>query len=154
MPCMARQRITLRDVAQRAGVRPSTVSRVLHPDTRQMISGRIAQRVTTAANALAYQPNPIASGLKTNRSRIVGVLIPDITNPVFPPMIRGIEDAFAEAGYIAILANTDNDADRERLLLRHMLARRGGGLIIATARPREPLVGHRPSRDNPPVPTD
>src|SRR5260370_22894353 len=142
MPCMARQRITLRDVAQRAGVRPSTVSRVLHPDTRQMISGRIAQRVTTAANALAYQPNPIASGLKTNRSRVVGVLIPDITNPVFPRMIRGIEDAFAEAGYIAILANTDNDADRERLILRNMLARRVDGLIMATARRRDPLVDH------------
>jgi LacI family transcriptional regulator len=146
---MARQRITLRDVAQRAGVHPSTVSRVLNPDTRQMISGRIAQRVTTAANALAYQPNPIASGLKTNRSRIVGVLIPDITNPVFPPMIRGIEDAFAEAGYIAILANTDNDADRERLILRNMLARRVDGLIMATARRRDPLVDHCLAEDIP-----
>src|SRR5713226_9060368 len=140
MPCMARQRITLRDVAQRAGVHPSTVSRVLNPDTRQMISGRIAQRVTTAANALAYQPNPIAYSLKTNRSRIVGVLIPDITNPVFPPMIRGIEDAFAEAGYTAVLANTDNDAAREGVILRKMIARRVDGLILATARRRDPLV--------------
>src|SRR5262249_7432912 len=137
---MARQRITLRDVAQRAGVHPSTVSRVLNPDTRRMISGRSAQRVTSAAHARASRPNPLASGLKTNRSRIVGVLIPDITNPVFPPMIRGIEDAFAEAGYTAILANTDNDADRESIILGNMLARRVDGLIMATARRRDPLV--------------
>src|SRR5258708_7005402 len=142
MGCMALQRVTLRDVARRAGVHPSTVSRVLNPDTRRMISGRIVQRVTLAANALAYRPNPIASGLKTNRSRIVGVLIPDITNPVFPPMIRGIEDAFAEAGYTAILANTDNYTDRERQVHRNMPARLVGGLILAT--PRSP--GHTRDR--------
>src|SRR5229473_3708789 len=140
MPCMARQRITLRDVAQRAGVHPSTVSRVLNPDTRQMISGRIAQRVTTAANALAYQPNPIAYGLKTNRSRIIGVLIPDITNPVFPPIIRGIEDALGAAGYTAVLANTDNHEERERVILENMIGRRVDGLIMATAQRRDPLV--------------
>ncbi len=105
-----------------------------------MITEEIAKRVTEAADALAYQPNPIAYGLKTNRSRIVGVVIPDITNPVFPPMIRAIEDTFAEVGYTAILANTDNDADRERIILRNMLARRVDGLIMATARRRDPLV--------------
>lgn len=137
---MARQRVTLRDVARHVGVHPSTVSRVLNPGTRDMITEEIAQRVTEAAEALAYQPNPIAYGLKTNRSRIVGVLIPDITNPVFPPMIRGIEDAFAEAGYTAVLANTDNDAAREGIILRKMIARRVDGLILATARRRDPLV--------------
>lgn len=105
-----------------------------------MITEEIAKRVTEAAQALSYQPNPIASGLKTNRSRIVGVLIPDITNPVFPPMIRAIEDAFAEVGYTAILANTDNDESRERIILRNMIGRRVDGLIMATARRRDPLV--------------
>ncbi len=105
-----------------------------------MITEEIAKRVTAAADALAYQPNPNASGLKTNRSRIVGVLIPDITNPLFPPMIRAIEDALAEVGYTAILANTDNDGDRERSILRNMIARRVDGLIMATARRRDPLV--------------
>ena len=118
------------------------MSRVLNPGTRHMITAEIAKRVTEAADALSYQPNPIASGLKTNRSRIVGVLIPDITNPLFPPMIRAIEDAFAEVGYTAILANTDNDEGRERAILRNMLARRVDGLIMATARRRDPLVEH------------
>ena len=68
MAPMARQRVTLRDVARHVGVHPSTVSRVLNPGTRDMITEEIAQRVTKAAEALAYQPNPIAYSLKTNRS--------------------------------------------------------------------------------------
>jgi LacI family transcriptional regulator len=105
-----------------------------------MISRPIAERVAGVARALGYQPNPIASGLRTNRSRTVGVLIPDITNPVFPPIIRGIEDVFGAAGYTAILANTDNDVAREREVLASMLARRVDGLILATALRHDPLV--------------
>lgn len=134
------RRITLRDVARKAGVHASTVSRALAPETRGMISPEIVERVTGVAEALGYRPNPIAYGLKTNRSRTVGVLIPDITNPVFPPVIRGIEDAFAAAGYTAILANTDNDVERERNILLNMLTRRVDGLILATARRHDPLV--------------
>lgn len=137
---MARQRVTLRDVARRAGVHPSTASRALGAGTREMITAGIAQRVARAAQALGYQPNPIAYGLKTNRSRIVGVLIPDITNPVFPPILRGIEDAFAEAGYTAIVANTDSDLERETAILTNMFARRVDGLILATARRRDPAI--------------
>ena len=64
---MARPRITLRDVALRVGVHPSTVSRVLNPTTRSMVTPAIARRVEDAADALGYRPNPIAYGLKTNR---------------------------------------------------------------------------------------
>jgi LacI family transcriptional regulator len=148
---MARQSVTLRDVARRVGVHPSTVSRALNPETRDMISAEIATRVTEAARALGYHPNSIAYSLKTNRSRIIGLLIPDITNPVFPPIIRGIEDAFAAAGYIAILANTDNDADRARTVLQNMLGRRVDGLIMATARRRDPEVERCLAEDIPVV---
>ena len=127
---MFRPRVTLRDVARRARVHTSTASRVLNPATRELITEPIARRVTTAAEQLGYQPNPNAYSLKTNRSRTVGVIIPDIANPVFPPIIRGIEDAFAESGYTAVLANTDNDGDREGTIFQEMLARvrltRGG----------------------------
>jgi LacI family transcriptional regulator len=137
---MVRRRVTIRDVARKAGVHASTVSRVLNPETRSMISREIAVRVTGVAATLGYRANPIAYGLKTNRSRTVGVLVPDITNPVFPPILRAIEDVFAEAGYTAILANTDNDRDRERAILGNMIARRVDGLIMATALRRDPLV--------------
>jgi LacI family transcriptional regulator len=121
-------------------VHTSTASRVLNPATRELITERIARRVTFAAEQLGYQPNPNAYSLKTNRTRTVGVVIPDIANPVFPPILRGIEDAFAEAGYTAVLANTDNDGDREGTIFREMLARRVDGLILATARRCDPLV--------------
>jgi LacI family transcriptional regulator len=137
---MATRRVTLRDVARQAGVHPSTVSRALNPQTREMITEEIVRRVSRTAQALGYQPNPIAYGLKTNRSRIIGVLIPDITNPVFPPIIRAIEDALGAAGYTPILANTDNDEERGRVILENMIARRVDGLIMATARRRDPLV--------------
>src|SRR5690349_14167505 len=148
---MPRPRVTLRDVARRVGVHPSTVSRVLNPATRDLITPGIARRVTRAAEKLGYRLNPIAYGLKTNRSRTVGVLVPDITNPVFPPILRGVEDALALAGYTAILANTDNDAGRERAVLENMFARRVDGLILATARRRDPIVERCIAEDLPVV---
>jgi LacI family transcriptional regulator, galactose operon repressor len=148
---MARPRVTLRDVARRVGVHPSTVSRVLNPATRGLITEEIGRRVTRAAAALGYRLNPIAYGLKTNRSRTAGVLVPDITNPVFPPIIRGIEDALAEAGYTAILANTDNDAGRAQAILENMFARRVDGLILAIARRRDPVIERCIAEDVPAV---
>jgi len=143
--------VTLRDVARRVGVHSSTVSRALDPATRGLIKAETARRITQAAEALGYKLNPIAYGLKTNRSHTVGVLVPDITNPVFPPIIRGIEDALAEAGYTAILSNTDNDARREHLILENMFARRVDGLILATARRRDPEVERWVAEDVPAV---
>jgi LacI family transcriptional regulator len=130
---MGSQRITLRDVARRVGVHPSTVSRVLNPVTRNMVTPEIAQRVTEAAQSLGYRPNPFAYSLKTNRSRLVGVLVPDLVNPIFPPILRGIEAVLEAAGYTAIVANTDNQEDRERVILERMGERQVDGLILATA---------------------
>ncbi len=136
----SQRRATARDVARRVGVHASTVSRVLNPATRDVISDEIARRVTRAAAALGYRLDPFASGLRTHRSRMVGVLVPDIANPVFPPMIRGLEDTFGEAGYTAIVANTDNHKGRERVILEDMFARRVDGVVLATAWRRDPLV--------------
>lgn len=137
---MAHVRVTLRDVARQVGVHPSTVSRVLNPATRGMVSPQIAERVTEAARALGYRPNPIAYGLRTNRSFTVGVVLPDLTNPVFPPIVRGIEDTLETAGYTAIIANTDNDSSRAGKIVDAMRGRQVDGLIIGTARLDDPLV--------------
>src|ERR687886_2808110 len=106
--------VTLRDVARLAGVHPATASRALNEETRSLVNEETARRVLKAAEELGYRPNPIARGLKTNRAYTIGVLIPDLTNPLFPPILRGIEDGLEEAGYTSLLANTDNDRDRER----------------------------------------
>src|ERR671919_10775 len=107
--------VTLRDVARVAGVHPATVSRALNEETRALVNEETARRVLKAAERLGYQPNPIARGLKTNRSYTIGVVVPDLRNPLFPPIARGIEDRLEPSGYTSLLANTDNDAERERL---------------------------------------
>jgi LacI family transcriptional regulator len=125
---------TLRDVARLAGVHPGTVSRALNPDTRALVNEETARRVLAAAEELGYRPNPIARGLRTNRSHTIGVLVPDLLNPLFAAVARGIEDGLREAGYTPLIANTDNDADRERTAFEAMQARQVDGFITATAR--------------------
>ena len=125
---------TLRDVARVAGVHPGTASRALNVETRELVNAETARRVLAAAEELGYTPNPIARGLKTNRSYTIGVLIPDLTNPLFPPILRGIEDRLETAGYTPLVANTDNDPERELLDSQAMRARQVDGIIAATAR--------------------
>jgi LacI family transcriptional regulator len=98
------------------------------------VNEETARRVLKAAEKLGYKPNPIARGLKTNRSYTIGVLIPDLTNPLFPPILRGIEDRLETAGYTPLIANTDNDPERELLDSQTMRARQVDGIIAATAR--------------------
>jgi LacI family transcriptional regulator len=136
-----RASVTIRDVARVAKVHPGTVSRALNEDTRTLVNPETAERVLRAAEELGYRPNRIARGLKTSRSHTIGVLIPDITNPLFPPILRGIEDRLDEAGYTSLIVNTDNDPERERISLDAMRARQVDGFISATARlDRELLV--------------
>jgi len=133
--------VTIRDVARLAEVHPGTVSRALNPETRTLVNDETAARVLAAAGELGYHPNPIARGLKTNRSYTVGVLIPDLTNPLFPPIVRGIDDRLVADGYTPLLVNTDGDPERERLRIEAMLARQVDGFIAATARlDAEPLA--------------
>ena len=130
---MTDRTVTLRDVAARAGVHPATASRALNPETRLLVREDTARRVLEAAEVLGYHPNPVARSLRTRRSNTVGVLIPDLTNPLFPPIVRGLEDKLAAAGYVALLGNTDADASRERTLFEQMLARHVDGFVLATA---------------------
>jgi LacI family transcriptional regulator len=132
--------VTLKEVAARAGVHPATASRALNPETRGLVSDEAAGRVLLAAKTLGYSPNPVARSLRTRRSHTIGVLIPDLNNPLFPPIVRGLEDRLAEAGYVALIGNTDSNDERERLVFEQMRARRIDGLAIATARLHHPLL--------------
>ena len=126
--------VTIRDVARLAEVHPGTVSRALNPETRALVNHATAARVLAVAEQLGYRPNPIARGLKTSRSFTVGVLIPDLTNPLFPPIVRGIDDRLTVDGYTTLLVNTDSDPEREQASIETMLARQVDGFIAATAR--------------------
>lgn len=142
---------TLRDVATAAGVHPATASRALNPGTRLLVSEETARRVSEAAARLGYRPNPVARSLRTRRSHTIGVLIPDINNPLFPPMIRGIEDRLAEHGYVALIGNTDVDLAKERLVFDQMRARHVDGFILATAIAGSPILAEAAEADVPVV---
>ncbi|MGH8927585.1 MAG: LacI family DNA-binding transcriptional regulator [Acidimicrobiia bacterium] len=131
---------TLRDVANRARVHASTASRALNPATRSLVNAETVERVLRAARDLGYRPNSLARGLKTNRTNTIGMLLPDLTNPLFPPIVRGIEDTLGAADYTLILANTDNHPQREHQTAAKMLERRVDGLMLATAHRRAPLI--------------
>jgi LacI family transcriptional regulator len=137
---MRKVRLTIREVAEESRVHVSTVSRVLNPQTRGMVSKEVADRVLAVAQTLGYLPNPIASGLRTRRSRTIGVLIPDLTNPVFPPIVRGIARTLAPAGYVAVLADSDNEMLNVKAIVSSLLARQVDGLILATALREDPIV--------------
>ena len=142
---------TLRDVANAARVHPATASRALNPETRILVSEDTARRVVAAAAKLGYRPNPVARSLRTRRSHTVGVLIPDLNNPLFPPIVRGLEDKLAAAGYVALLGNTDADASRERLLFEQMRARHVDGFVLATATLHDQLLAEAAAADVPVV---
>ena len=114
----------IKDVASRAGVHPSTVSRVLNPATRSMVSDHLARRIMEVAEELGYRRNPLAAGLRTQRAYTVGIVLPDITNPVFPPIVRGAEHTVGGEGYTAILADSGGRRRSERTIVDNLKGRR------------------------------
>jgi LacI family transcriptional regulator len=141
------QPVTLRDVAEAAGVHTATASRALNPKAQRLVNAETVRRVVRAAETLGYQPNPIARSLKTAKSSTVGLVIPDLTNPLFPPIVRGIENVLESAGYSALIVNTDNDPERERALIESLRSRQVEGLIVATARLDHPLLRQLQEQD-------
>lgn len=124
----------IQDVARQAGVSISTVSRALNGNTH--VNSDVKKRVEAAAEALAYQPNPAARSLRTNRSRIIGLLVSDIQNPFFMGLIRGVEDEALRHEYSLILCNSSENPQREQQYLDILYAERVAGAIIVPTRER------------------
>lgn len=102
---------TMHDIARESGVAIGTVSNVLNG--LESVRPKIKERVTRAITKLGYEPNQAARALRRNRSDIIGMVIPDITNPFFPLVVRGAEDAAYKKGLRLILGNSDEDAEKE-----------------------------------------
>lgn len=129
---------TIRDVAELVGVHPSTVSRVINDDSR--ISEKTKNKVLLIIKKLGYTPNAIARGLKIKRTYTLGMLIPDITNPFFAEIARGVEDAANANGFNIILCNTDDKLKKERIYLEILKEKRVDGLILGTAHIRDKSI--------------
>ncbi|HEX8035613.1 MAG TPA: LacI family DNA-binding transcriptional regulator [Ktedonobacterales bacterium] len=132
--------MTLKELGRLAGVHPSTVARVLNDDPRQRVSEGVRVRILALAHEHGYRPNHLARSLRMKRSFVIGTVIPDIANPFFAILFRGIEDALAASGYSVIMANTDDEPAREQRSIEMLRGRQVDGLLLATARREDPII--------------
>jgi LacI family kdg operon repressor len=124
-------RSTIADVARHAGVSKATVSRFLNHRDR-LLSVDIARKVEAAIAELGYSPSPMAQALKRGRSRLIGLVVADITNPYSVAVLRGAEQACREAGYLVMLFNIGNESERESAGIRALLSYKVEGFILNT----------------------
>jgi LacI family transcriptional regulator len=138
----ASSRPTIKDVAEKCGVHPSTVSRALSGAMSHLVAPDVAKRIRAAAAALGYQVNVTAAGLRTGRSGLIGVLAPDIADPGFPPVLSGITETLSAQGYATIVVDVGPDRSRQQELVEKLIARGVDGLVLATVALDDPVVGH------------
>ncbi len=130
-PAGARERVTIKDVARRAGLSVATVSRVLNG--KFTVDPELAKRVHAAAAELRYKPNRMARDLRRQVSSVWSVILSDIGNPFFTTMVRSIEEDAAAAGYSIVLCNTDDDPLKEANYLDIARSQNVAGIIISPA---------------------
>ena len=133
-------RARLIDVARAVNVHPSTVSRVLSGDREARVGPDTAARIREVAAQLGYVPNASAAALKTRSSRLIGVIVHDIADPVYPRILTGLERRLARAGYMAVIGNTGFDHEAEIDMFAKMSARLVDGVILGTTRLQDPVV--------------
>lgn len=124
-------RVTIDDVAREAGVSKATVSRVLNRRD-DLLTREITERVQSTIARLGYTPSPMAQALKRGRSRLIGLVVADVTNPFSVAVLRGAEKACRDAGYMVMLFNLGNDDLREREAIQALSSYQVEGFILHT----------------------
>jgi LacI family transcriptional regulator len=130
MPENGKQNPTIYDIAREAGVNPSTVSRALSTPGR--INAKTEAKIRQAAEALNYQANPFARALPTGKTKMIGLVISDITNPVFFNAVRGAESIAAEHGYTLVLAESQESREVESEVVDRILPAVDGLIMVTT----------------------
>ena len=123
--------LKIRDIAEDAGVSIATVSRVLNKS--QPVSEELRERVMASVERLGYRPNPVARSLRTRRTFVIGVIVPNISNAYFTDIVRAIEDVALEAGYVVTVCSSDQDLAKERRYVDVLRNRMVDGVLIAVA---------------------
>lgn len=126
---MPKKPASIRDVAERAGVSPGTVSNVLNGS--RPVNAALAERVREAVAALSYQADRAAAFLRTGKARIIAVLVPDLDNPFFTSLVAAIETCLRGQGYEIIVASANGSDATEQSRLAAILAWRPAGLVVA-----------------------
>ena len=122
---------SIKDVAKEAGVSIATVSRVLNDI--DVVNEETKKKVLEAIKKLGYRPNIVARSLKTQRTRTIGILIPDISNQFYPEIVRGAEDVANIYGYNVMLCNSDFDTDKEKEYLRVLKEKMVDGVLYMSS---------------------
>ncbi|HEY5178869.1 MAG TPA: LacI family DNA-binding transcriptional regulator, partial [Dermatophilaceae bacterium] len=129
--------VTARDVARVAGVSISTVSRALaKPDE---VAPATRARVLDTARGMGYLPNPAARGLITGRTSTIGLIVPDLENPFFAAVTKGVQSRARAAGYCVIVADSDEDPSQEEDLARNM-SKRVDGIVLCSPRAPDSVI--------------
>jgi LacI family transcriptional regulator len=123
-------RVTISQVARLAGVSPTTVSHVL--SGKRLVGAATRGAVQDAIRALDYRPNHVARSLRTRRSQMVAVIVPDLTNTYYSVLTRGLADAIVAAAYGTYVCNTDGIAERESGFLQNVVDRGADGIVLAS----------------------
>ena len=124
------RRISVRDVARQAGVSVGTVSRVIN---HKPVSPEMSATVNKAMRDMGYTPNAVAQSMRTKTTYTVALVVNDISNPLFSSIAKGAEQILREENYSLFIANTDNNPQREKLIIQSLVHRRVDGLMIAVA---------------------
>ena len=122
---------TIKDVAAHAGVSVATVSHAINKT--RYVTPELRDRVQQAMRELDYEPNLVARSLRSNKTNLIALIIPDITNPYFPEVARGAQDAINARDYVAVMCNTDRDIEQERRFLHMLWRQRVEGIILNAA---------------------
>jgi DNA-binding LacI/PurR family transcriptional regulator len=144
-----KRRLDIRDVARHARVSIATVSRTIN--RVPTVDQHLARRVWKAIEELNYFPNTQARALVSGRTRLLGLLISEITNPFFPELIEGFEEIAVAHGYEILIGSTSYDLARMATCIRRMLERQVEGVAIMTFGIEQPLLDELSSRDIPMV---
>jgi DNA-binding LacI/PurR family transcriptional regulator len=128
----------MKDVAERAGVSLTTVSRVLNGS--QIVQPEYRERVLHAIAELEYKPNRLASNLRRQKAEMLGVVISDVADPHFAQLLRAVEDCAYRQGYRVLLCNTDETVEKQSVYLEILLAERVSGVLISPIDPDDPQI--------------
>ena len=145
----AGSKATIHEVAQRAKVSITTVSRAINSPS--LVDPQTARRIWKAIDELSYYPDVHARSLVSGKSNILGLIVSDITNPFFPELVKGFEDAVVQHGYEVLVSSTNYDPERMALCVRRMLERQVEGVAVMTSEMQEHLVDQLVSRRVPTV---